>query len=82
MERLSIMAFMASASAPALTADQKTALDLLVADLRNVFGTRLLSLVAFGLGRLTLGHPGIPTIALVGRVDFVDLAACVPLVDG
>jgi hypothetical protein len=76
------MAFMASASAPALTADQKTALDLLVSDLRNVFGTRLLSLVAYGLGRMTIGDPGLHSMALVERVDVEDLAACVPLVDG
>jgi hypothetical protein len=67
------MAFMASASAPALTADQKTALDLLVSDLRNVFGTRLLSLVAYGLGRMTIGDPGLHSMALVERVDVEDL---------
>ncbi len=46
------MAFMASASAAGLTDQQRAALDTLVRDLRTIFGSRLHSLVVYGLGTL------------------------------
>lgn len=49
----------------------------LVDDLRRIFGPRLESLVAYGD---TEGDPdGVHTLALVERLTFQDLAACVPL---
>ena len=51
------------------------ALRPLAADLQRIFGTRLLSLVAYG----PPDHPdGAHTLALVERLDFQDLTACAP----
>jgi hypothetical protein len=51
------------------------ALEMLSADLRRIFGTRLQSLVAYG----DADDPdGLHTLALVERVDFQDLTACAP----
>jgi len=51
------------------------ALKPLAADLQRIFGTRLLSLVAYG----PPDHPdGAHTLALVERLDFQDLTACAP----
>lgn len=51
------------------------ALRLVAADLQRIFGTRLLSLVAYGQPE----HPdGAHTLALVHRLDFQDLTACAP----
>ena len=51
------------------------ALKPLAADLQRIFGTRLLSLVAYG----PPDHPdGAHTLALVDRLDFQDLTACAP----
>lgn len=55
----------------------------LAADLQRVFGTRLLSLVAYGHGDEEGGADGsddVHTLALVERLSFQDLAACAPLV--
>ena len=51
------------------------ALKPLAADLQRIFGTRLLSLVAYG----PPDHPdGAHTLALVERLNFQDLTACAP----
>ena len=61
-----------------LTADDRTALDALTADLRRIFGVRLRSLVAYGLEARRRNHSLLNTLAIVERVTFEDLAACVP----
>jgi len=57
--------------------ETRQALALFAADLRRVFGNRLLSICAYGLQH----HPDgdTRTIVLVDRLTFDDLAACVPL---
>jgi hypothetical protein len=52
---------------------------VLAGDLRRVFGARLESLVAYGDDD---GPEGVHTLALVERLTFHDLAACVPLAAG
>jgi hypothetical protein len=52
----------------------------LAADLQQVFGARLQSLVAYG--DPDSDPEGTPTLALVERLAFVDLARCAPLVAG
>jgi hypothetical protein len=59
----------------------RDALSLLARDLRDVFGTRLQTLVAYGLSREPRDHDGIHTLALVDRITFDDLAACAPAAD-
>ena len=49
----------------------------LASDLQRLFGARLLSLVAYGADP---DPDGVHTLALVERLTFQDLAACVPLV--
>jgi hypothetical protein len=64
---------MASAT---LSPDRRAALEVLSGDLRRIFGSRLLSVCAYG------GYEqGSDThsIVLVDRLSFADLAACVPL---
>jgi len=73
------MAFMASASAGALTDRQRAALDMLVGDLRTLFGSRLHSLVVYGLGTFNADENYVRTLGLVERVTFDDLARAVPL---
>lgn len=64
---------------PSLTAAERAALEALAADLGRVFGVRLHSLVAYGLD--TPADPrAVHSLALVDRLTFEDLAACVPLV--
>lgn len=65
---------MASAT---LSPTGRAALDALAADLRRVFGNRLLSVSAYG----TTGDSDdeIHSIALVDRLSFDDFTACVPL---
>jgi hypothetical protein len=58
----------------------RDALASLARDLRDVFGTRLQTLVAYGLGQ-ERDHDGIHTLALVDRITFDDLAACAPSAD-
>jgi hypothetical protein len=62
-----------------LSADERIALDGLAADLRRVFGERLLSVAAYGLNVPTPPPRLVHTLALVERLGFSDLAACAPL---
>jgi hypothetical protein len=73
------MAFMASAPAGGLSDRQRGALETLVGDLRAIFGSRLQSLVAYGLGTPGGGESYVRTLGLVERVTFEDLARAVPL---
>jgi hypothetical protein len=59
----------------------RDALSMLARDLRDVFGTRLQSVVAYGVGREPRDHDLVHTLALVDRVTFDDLAACAPAAD-
>ena len=68
------MAFMASSPPAGLTDRHRAALDALVADLQGIFGSRLLSLVAFGLGLRSIDDEPVRTLALVERVTFEDLS--------
>jgi hypothetical protein len=63
-----------------LSPQRRTALEGLAADLRRVFGNRLLSVCAYGLERT--GENETHSIALVDTLRFEDLAACVPLARG
>ena len=67
------------ASAP-LSSTGRSALDTLAADLRQVFGNRLISVSAYGLTADT--EDEIRSIALVDRLSFEDLAACVAFARG
>ena len=69
---------MASSSLPA---DRREALSALGKDLRDVFGTRLRTLIAYGLTRGISDDEPVHTLALVERVTFDDLAACALSVD-
>jgi len=62
-----------------LTSAERAALDGLAADLGRIFGERLLSLVAYGLSKPAPAPRVLHSLALVGRLGFADLAACVPL---
>lgn len=53
----------------------------LVGDLQRIFGTRLRTVVAYGLRTRTDGGP-LHTLVLVERVTFEDLAACLPSAPG
>jgi hypothetical protein len=67
---------------PSLSAEDRRAAQTLAADLRRVFGERLRSIVAYGLQhRAPAEDDGavLHTLALVDRLTFDDLAACVPL---
>jgi hypothetical protein len=69
---------MGRSSAAPISSDARRAAESLAADLRRLFGARLQSVVAYGFGDDSddgLLH----TLALVERVTFDDLAACVPL---
>jgi hypothetical protein len=61
-----------------LSADERAALDALTTDLRRIFGVRLRSLIAYGLEARRQNHSLLNTLAMVERVTFEDLAACVP----
>jgi hypothetical protein len=65
-----------------LTADDRAALDGLAAELRRVFGARLHSVAAYGLDAPAASPRLLHTLALVERLSFEDLAACVPLATG
>jgi len=58
----------------------RTALEALAGDLRRIFGNRLQSVAAYGSSPGAEGD--VRSIALVERLDFEDLAACVPLARG
>jgi hypothetical protein len=64
-----------------LSAEDRAAAAALAADLDRIFGRRLDSLVAYGLHHRTAGADEGPlhTLALVSRVEFADLTACIPL---
>lgn len=70
---------MSSSSALTIPGDQRQAAESLAADLRRVFGTRLQSVVAYGVDDGGQAGEPLHTMALVDRVTFDDLAACVPL---
>ena len=63
----------------ALSPDERAALDGLAADLRRVFGARLLSVVAYGLKTPSPLPRLLHSLALLERLAFADLAACAPL---
>jgi len=65
-----------------LSADERAALDGLGSDLRRVFGARLHSIAAYGLQAPATSRRLLHTLALVDRLSFDDLAACVPFVAG
>jgi hypothetical protein len=68
--------------AAALSPEERRALDGLAAELGRVFGSRLLSIAAYGW-RAPAEPPRIlHTLALVEDLSFEDLAACVPLAAG
>lgn len=73
------MALMASPSAVDLPGQRRAALEGLAADLRTIFGSRLQSLVAYGLAGLDGEAAYGRTLALVERVTFDDLARALPL---
>ena len=64
-------------AAPTLSPDARTALDALASDLRGIFGNRLYSVCAYGT--TAANDDDVRSIALVDRLAFQDLAACVPL---
>jgi hypothetical protein len=66
----------------ALSTDRRNALSALADDLRRIFGVRLKALLAYGLQRLDADEESLHTLALVDRVTFDDLAACIPAADG
>lgn len=68
--------------AASLSSDERTALDGLAADLKRVFGPRLHSVVAYGLHAPAVLPRVVHTLALVERLGFDDLAACVPAASG
>jgi hypothetical protein len=72
------MAFM-TASAQGLTDVRRAALEALVADLRAIFGSRFLSLVAYGRGAPGADDGPIRTLALTERLTFEDLSRLAPL---
>ena len=72
------MAFMAASTSLARLSERQRALEGLVGDLRTVFGARLQSLVAYGLGS-PAPNDTVRTLGLVERVAFEDLARLVPL---
>jgi hypothetical protein len=63
-----------------LSPEKRQALGLLAADLRRVFGNRLLSICAYGLEHDPDGDTH--TLVLVDRLTFEDLVDCVPLARG
>jgi hypothetical protein len=65
-----------------LHADARAALTGLAADLRRILGSRLRSLVAYGDPTPDDDADGVHSLALVDRVTFEDLTACVPLTAG
>ncbi len=68
-------------AASTLTAEDRAAADELAADLARVFGQRLDSVVVYGLQHRAPGSDDAPmhALALVDRVEFADLTACIPL---
>lgn len=63
-----------------LSPPARTALETLAGDLHRIFGNRLQSVCAYGAS--SDAEAEIRSIALVDRLDFEDLTACVPLARG
>ena len=61
-----------------LTVSQRAAADMLLADLHIIFGTRLQSVVAYGLHQMTAVEK-LHTLTLVERLTFDDLTKLVPI---
>ena len=68
--------------AVSLTTDERASLNMLAADLGRVFGARLHSVAAYGLDAPATPPRVVHALALVERLAFEDLAACVPLTRG
>jgi hypothetical protein len=64
-----------------LSPDEQDALRALAGDLRRVFGTRLHSVLAYGVDGQRRDEQPLHTLALVEHVTFDDLAACAPAAD-
>jgi hypothetical protein len=74
---------MASSSAARVTPEQHAALEVLVSDLRGIFGPRLLSIVLYAVSPSPATNDGVlRTLALLERYTFDDLRRCVPLAYG
>lgn len=67
-------------SSATLSPAGRAALTVLAADLRRIFGNRLLSVSAYGL--TSDPDNDIRSVVLVDRLEFDDVAACVPLARG
>jgi hypothetical protein len=65
-----------------LSPEDRTAVNGLAADLQRVFGTRLHAVVAYGLNAPAPSPRVVHSLALVERLTFDDLAACLPLAAG
>jgi hypothetical protein len=65
-----------------LSSEERTALGGLAADLDGIFGSRLHSVAAYGLTAPVASPRVVHSVALVERLTFDDLAACVPLAAG
>jgi hypothetical protein len=65
-----------------LSSEERAALDGLAADLNRVFGSRMHSVAAYGLSAPAALPRVVHSLALVERLTFDDLAACVPLAPG
>ena len=63
-----------------LSAARRSALEALVADLRDIFRNRLQSVCAYGLDHRD--ESDVHTVAFVDRLAFEDLAACAPRTRG
>ena len=66
----------------ALSAAERSSLELLTSDLKRVFGGRLQSIVAYGAAALTAADDQpLHTLVLVEQVGFPDVAACTAFTD-
>ena len=72
---------MPSPPASALSAAEQSGAQSLAADLQRVFGARLESLIAYGMGGEIRDDEPLHTLALVERLTFDDLAALAPHAD-
>src|SRR5215212_8691852 len=68
--------------AASLSSEERSAVDGLAADLGRVFGARLRTVAAYGLHAPAPAPRVLHTLALVDRLTFEDLAACVPRAAG
>jgi hypothetical protein len=65
-----------------LSDEERSALAALVTDLGRIFGSRLQSVAAYGLDAPAEPPRVVHTLALVERLTFNDLTACLPLAAG